>query len=168
MTEFWIWLNTPPSLDRVLGPFVVIYALVFTAGLVVSAYLNAPAAAPLAANPIQRAGVAHWSQVGLWIFGPGLFFLGVRLLQINPLSMGEPIWLVCSVIAAVIAGVRCIQWWRTTYPQLLSAELTVHNPSPIDGARQEWWERDWAGGQLGTTAANRYGHTDPRLPASDS
>ena len=72
-------------------------------------------------NPVRIAGLRHWSHVGLWIFGPGLFFFGVGALQINPLSFGEPIWLVGSVIALVIAGYRCLRWWQTVYPRELAA-----------------------------------------------
>ncbi len=121
MAEFWIWLNTAPTADQVLDPFAVVYLVIFGAGFVASAYLNGPAAAPLSPNAFHREGIVHWSHVGLWIFGPGLFFFGVRALQINPLSMGEPIWLVSSIVAAAIAGIRCVRWWRKTYPALLAS-----------------------------------------------
>ena len=121
MTEFWIWLNTPPTVDQVLDPFAVVYLVVFGAGFVASAYLHGPDAASISPNAIHRQGIVHWSHVGLWIFGTGLFFFGVRALQINPLSMGEPIWLVSSIAAAAVAGTRCVYWWRKTYPVLMAA-----------------------------------------------
>lgn len=117
MGSLWTWLNTPPALDDVLDPFTLVYAVVFLTGFVVSAWLSGSGAARLGNDPVQTAGLLHWSNVGLWIFGPGMFFLGVRLLQINPLSFGEPIWMAGSVIALVVAAVRCLRWWRGSFMQ---------------------------------------------------
>jgi hypothetical protein len=161
MADFWTWLNTPPTVEQVLDPFAVVYLLVFGVGFVASAYLNGPHAAPLAGNAIQREGIVHWSFVGLWIFGPGLFFFGVRALQINPLSMGEPIWLVASVIAAAIAGIRCVQWWRTTYPALIAVgvkDLEIDRSLAQLGTAELATNQPWRVGSP----------SDFRLPSSDS
>ncbi|MFN8590024.1 MAG: hypothetical protein U0031_01095 [Thermomicrobiales bacterium] len=121
MSELWTWLNTPPTYDQVLQPFGALYLIVFAVGFGGSAWLSGDGATRIGRNPAHIAGLRHWSQVGLWIFGPGLFFFGVGALQINPLSFGEPIWLVGSVIALVIAGYRCLRWWQTVYPRELAA-----------------------------------------------
>jgi hypothetical protein len=168
MAEFWTWLNTPPTTDRVLEPFAVAYLIVFAAGFVVSAYVNGPDAASLATNRVQRAGMVHWSNVGLWIFGPGLVFFGVRVLQINPLSIGEPIWLVSSVIAAVIAGARCAQWWRTAYPTLL-ADDRAETGRDVPQQEAAPLVRHWEGGTTWATASSPLRPaSDSRLPAPDS
>lgn len=133
MAAFWTWLNTPPTYDQILNPFGAIYLLLFAAGFVVSAWLYGPGAAQLGSNNARTAGLRHWSYVGLWIFGPGLFFFGVGALQINPLSFGEPIWLVGSVIALLIAGFRCVHWWRLVYPrQLLPAAPPPPSPNGVE------------------------------------
>lgn len=120
MESVWAWLTTPPAMGEILGPFAAVYLVVFAPGFVVSAYLAGPGAERLARTPVQFVGVSHWATVGLWVFGPGLFFFGVRTLQTNPLSFGEPIRLVGSVIASIVAAVRCAGWWRTVYPARLA------------------------------------------------
>lgn len=111
----WTWLSTPPGKDQVLDLFGVICLLLFVPGFVVSAYLARPGAARLAKNPVQLAGIRYCASIGLWVFGVGLFFIGVRVMQINPLSFGEPKWLLASTIAVIFAAARCIDWWRTEY-----------------------------------------------------
>ena len=146
MAAIWSWLNTPPGFREVLDPFGALYLIVFSLGFVVSAYLAGPGADWLARNPIQLAGIQHWAAAGLWIFGAGLFFFGMRALQINPLSFGEPIWMVASVIALLIAVVRCAEWWRTVYP----AELAAHVPS-VTGVHHQQFAS--TGGNAAPTSA---------------
>jgi hypothetical protein len=116
MGSFWTWLNTPPVMSEVLDPFGLFCLLLLVPGFVVSAYLAGPGAHRLAKDPVQLAGVRYWASIGLWVFGAGLFFFGARVMQINPLSFGEPKWLLCSIIVIVFAAARCLDWWRTDYP----------------------------------------------------
>ena len=118
-----------------LRPAAALFLAVFAAGFVVSAFLTAPAAARIARNPVQLYGFQHWGSVGLWVFGAGLFFFGVRALQINPLSFGAPIWLLLCVIALVVFLFRCVSWWRTTYPALIGG-----NSSPPFPPLPPQWE----------------------------
>jgi hypothetical protein len=116
MESLATWLGTPPTKNEVLDPFGAFCLLLHVPGFVVSAYLAGPGADRLAKNPIQLTGIRHWASIGLWLFGAGLFFVGVRAMQINPLSLGQPIWLLGSVVATVIVAARCVDWWRTVYP----------------------------------------------------
>ncbi len=121
MASLWSWLNTPPTAGDVLDPFGVVCVIVFAIGFLTCAYLSGPGVQRISRNPIQLAGLRHWATVGLWVFGPGLFFFTVRAMQINPLSFGEPIWLVGNGIALVVVAIRCVDWWRTTYPAQLAS-----------------------------------------------
>jgi hypothetical protein len=121
----WTRLTTPPDAAGVLTPFAALYLAVFAAGFVASAYVTGPAAEAIARNPAQLSGLRHWARIGLWIFGAGLFFFGMRALQINPLSFAAPIWLALSTIAAIIFIIRCASWWRITYPALLARDPNV-------------------------------------------
>jgi hypothetical protein len=69
--------------------------------------------------------------MGLWVFGAGLFFLGVRVIQINPLSFGEPKWLVGSIVAVIFAAARCLDWWRTEYPAELARRVSAETIYPL-------------------------------------
>ena len=131
MESLWTWLSTPPSKNEVLDLFGALCVLLFAPGFMLSAYLAAPGAARLAKDPIQFAGIKYWATVGLWIFGAGLFFFGVRVLQINPLSFGAPIWLIVSILALVFAATRCLDWWLTVYPVERGRRFTVETVHPL-------------------------------------
>lgn len=131
MQSLWTWLNTPPALPDVLDPFAIAYAAVFTLGFLAAAYLAGPAGSTLARDTHHADAIHHWSTVGLWLFGPGLFFLVIRLLQINPLSFGEPIWLIGSLLALLIAALRFAAWRRKEYPsQFAPDSQPAHQQHP--------------------------------------
>jgi hypothetical protein len=102
-----------------------LFLVVFAVGFVLAAYVTGPAAEAITRDPTQLSGLRHWGGIGLWIFGAGLFFFGMRALQINPLSFAAPIWIVLSTIAALIFIIRCASWWRTTYPTLLARDANL-------------------------------------------
>ena len=112
MDALWRWLTTPPTYEGALDAFGAAYLLVFAAGFVVSAYVSGPDANRFTGNSIRPEDARHWAMVGLGVFGIGLFFFAVRALQIDPLSFGEPIWMVGCVIALVVALVRFTIWLR--------------------------------------------------------
>jgi hypothetical protein len=114
--SLWTWLNTPPGVADVLDPFGLVFATVFAAGFLAAAYLAGPGGNDLAHHDPQPQAIRYWANIGLWIFGPGLFFFAMRALQINPLSTGEPIWLVASIIALIVAAIRFAAWWRKAQP----------------------------------------------------
>jgi hypothetical protein len=115
---------TPPDASAVLTPLAAVFLAVFAVGFLVSAHVTGPAAVGIARNPVQLHGFRHWGGIGLWVFGAGLFFFAMRAFQINPLTLGAPFWLLLSAFALVIYAVRCLHWWRTTYPAQLRLETT--------------------------------------------
>jgi hypothetical protein len=137
MEQLWTWLSTPPAMGDVLDLFGALCLLLFAPGYLLSAYLAGPGADRLVKDPLQLAGIKHWASTGLWVFGVGLFFFGVRVLQINPLWFGAPIWLVGSIIAVIFAAVRCLDWWRTVYPAERAHRLGTDSiyPAPDLGSR---------------------------------
>jgi hypothetical protein len=131
MESLWTWLSTPPGKGEVLDPFGLFCLLLLAPGFVISAFLAGPGARRLAQDPVRLAGVKYCASIGLWVFGAGLFFFGARVMQINPLSFGEPKWLVGSVVAIVFAAAHWIDWWRTEYPAALSRRITAESVHPI-------------------------------------
>ncbi len=131
MESLWTWLSTPPAKGAVLDPVGVFSLLLFAPGFVVSAYLSGPGADRLAKDRVQLAGIRYCASLGLWVFGAGLFFFGTRAMQINPLSFGEPKWLVGSVVAVIFAAARCVAWWRTEYPAQLARRVSAETVYPL-------------------------------------
>ncbi len=50
-------------------------------------------------HPEVRRVLAGYAPMSAALFGSGLFFFGVRALQIDPLRFAAPIWLVLSLVA---------------------------------------------------------------------
>jgi hypothetical protein len=130
MESLWTWLSTPPGKNEVIDLFGALFLLLFAPGFALSAYLTGPGAARLAKNSIQFAGIRYWATIGLWVFGAGLFFFGIRALQINPLSFGAPIWLIVSILAVFFSATRCVDWWLTVYPAERGRRFTVDTGRP--------------------------------------
>lgn len=98
----WDYLTTPPTSDEVLDVFSIIYFVVFLVGFVAAAYVYyRPWTKPFG-RIFRRKAVKRACNIAMWVFGVGLFFFLIRLLQINPLSFGEPIWMWLSVLAVVV------------------------------------------------------------------
>lgn len=128
--HFASWLLTPPSLAGVIDPFAVVYGIVFIVGFVLVAYVAGPGGAPLRARVNGAIDVERWSRIGMGIFGAGLVFFGARLLQINPLAFGAPIWMLAATLAFLIAAARCIWTWRTN----IAADMPNSAEQPLEHA----------------------------------
>ena len=98
----WDYLTTAPISDEVLGPFSTLYFILFTAGFIAAAYhYYRPWTKPVGTY-VRRKTVRKASNVALWVFGTGLFFFLVRMLQINPFTFGQRIWMYLSFAALLI------------------------------------------------------------------
>ena len=98
----WDYLTTPPASGDVLDVFAIIYVAVFLGGFVAAVYLNSrPWTKPFGAM-FRRKAVRRVSGIAMWIFGAGFFFFLICILQINPISLGEPFWMWLSVLAVIV------------------------------------------------------------------
>ncbi len=108
----WDYLTSQPASDDVLDAFTIIYAAVFILGFVASAYLYyRPWTKPFG-SMFRRKSVIAASGLAMWVFGIGLFFFLIRLLQINPLTLGQPIWMWLSVLAVIVMAVLIGMNWK--------------------------------------------------------
>jgi hypothetical protein len=115
----WDYLTTPPASDDILDAWTIIFLAVFLVGFVVAAYVYyRPWTRPFG-RIFRRRAVMKWCNIAMWIFGAGLFFFLIRLLQINPLTFGEPIWLWLSFLAA-LALLAWVGYAATRQPPLLT------------------------------------------------
>jgi TRAP-type mannitol/chloroaromatic compound transport system permease small subunit len=99
----WDWLTSRPSTDDVINGFSITAAVIFGVFFLLAAiYAARPHTPPLgrahSRRFLQRAGMV----LG-WIAGIGLFFLLIRMLQINPATLGLPFWTVLTLIALGVA-----------------------------------------------------------------
>lgn len=99
------WLTTRPTGDEVLNAFAIFSLLVFGVVLVASGfYSGRPWAAPFGVQ-FSRHFVSRAAMMLAWPAAFGIFFLIIRLLQIDPATFGRPIWVVLSWIALIAAVV---------------------------------------------------------------
>jgi hypothetical protein len=109
----WDELTTPPTSGDVLEPFAVAYLVLFLLGFIAAAYLYyRPWTQPFG-RWFRRRAVIRAANIAMWVFGTGLFFFLIRLLQIDPLTFGRPIWMWLSVLAVVALVILiALSWGR--------------------------------------------------------
>jgi hypothetical protein len=110
----WDYLTTPPASNDVFDAFTIVYLALFLVGFVVSVYLNyRPWTKPIG-SMVRRTAVIKATGIAMWVFGIGLFFFIIRLLQINPLSFGEPIWMWLSLVTAIAMCIWIAVYWSNS------------------------------------------------------
>ncbi len=117
----WDNLTRTPAAEDVFSLPALVYFVIFAIGFVAAAFLANQGANRVANHPVKRRAIQHCAGIAVYVFGAGLFFFGVRALNINPFSFGSPIWMWLSVIALIGLAVYCYRYWRTTYPARLRA-----------------------------------------------
>jgi len=94
-------LFSPPPLEDVVGPVWLVYLVVFAAGFVLSVAAEGDGLARVVPHPAARRAVARYATAAAALFGAGLFFFGIRALQIDPFRFAAPIWLLLCLVAVV-------------------------------------------------------------------
>jgi len=115
----WDYLTTVPGTDEVFGPLALVFLVVFGVGFVASIVLSNDGARRYVAHPLKRRAIRRGSSIAMTVFGVGLFFFGIRVLQINPFSFGMRLWLWLSLLVAVIMVAYFAYYLRTAYPVAL-------------------------------------------------
>jgi hypothetical protein len=112
----WDALTRTPAPEDVFSLPAMIFFVVFAIGFVISAYLANQGARRMAQHPVTRRAIQHLAGIAVYIFGAGLFFFGVRSLNINPFSFGSPIWMWLSILALIVFAAYAYRYWTVTYP----------------------------------------------------
>jgi hypothetical protein len=120
--DLWTALFSPPPPEDVVGPFWLLYLLVFAVGFGLSIVAEGDGLVRVLPHPDVRRVLAGYAPMSAALFGSGLFFFGVRTLQIDPLRFAAPIWLVLSLVAV------------TTYLALVGSRLRREVPAAITAA----------------------------------
>lgn len=118
----WEYLTSAPVAGEILGPFSALFLLVFGGGFITAAYLYyRPWTRPVG-DYIRRKTVRKASSIALWVFGTGLFFFLIRLLQINPFTFGQRIWIYLCFLAFLIMTLVFAARFRSAREEKLMAQ----------------------------------------------
>lgn len=97
------WLFERPSADIANHWLAIVSLGIFALGIVVTAVLSTrPSLPPFGRKYTHKFVVKACTIIG-WICGFGLFFGIIRMLQIDPATLGRPIWIVLCWIALIAA-----------------------------------------------------------------
>lgn len=106
------WLTTRPTPDEANHWLALLSLVLFAIGVVATAVLSTrPGSPPFGGRFTQKFVMRACTIIG-WICGIGLFFGIIRLFQIDPATLGRPIWIVLTWVALVVA----IGWLISTAP----------------------------------------------------
>lgn len=117
----WDYMRTMPGPSEVFGPFAIIFLVIFGFGFVLAVFLYNDGARRYTNHALKRRTIRRGAGISMVVFGLGLFFFGVRLLQINPFSFGERIWLWLSFVSALAMAAYFAYYTRTVYRDALTA-----------------------------------------------
>ena len=117
----WDYMTTVPTPDEVFDPFTIAYVVLFGFGFVLSIILYNGSMRRFANHSLKRRTMRRGSSIAMTVFGIGLFFFGMRALQINPFTFGLAIWMWLSVLAAIGMFAYFAFYLRTAYRPALRA-----------------------------------------------
>jgi drug/metabolite transporter (DMT)-like permease len=98
----WDYLTSAPVPGEIFGPFSALFLLLFASGFIAAAYVYYHPWVRPVGEYVRRTTARRAASIALWVFGAGLFFFLVRLLQINPFTFGERIWLYLCLLAFLV------------------------------------------------------------------
>ncbi len=97
------WLFERPTVDDANHWLALLSLAVFAIGIVATAVISTrPSLPPFGRKHTNKFVVKACTIVG-WICGAGFLFGIIRLLQIDPATLGRPIWIVLTWIALIAA-----------------------------------------------------------------
>ena len=97
----WDYLNHAPGSDEIFGPFSTAFLVVFLLGFFFVAFLYNEGGRYLTTDPVRRRYLRRYAGFLLVPLTLGLFFFGVRLLQIDPFTFGRRIWLYLALLGLI-------------------------------------------------------------------
>ena len=152
----WDYLTTVPGTNEVFGPFAIVFLVLFGLGFLAALFFYNDGARRYGTHSFKRKTIRRGSSIAMTVFGIGLFFFAIRVLQINPFGFGMRLWLWLSLVAAVGMLMYFMYYLRTAYRQGLRAyeerrrKQHVLRPAAVI-----------AGGRSG---AQRVARAEPRRP----
>lgn len=131
----WNYLTSAPATADTLSNLAILYAIVFAGGFLISSIISYRPRTPFVAKYFRRREVAQATSVAMWIFGLGLFFFIIRILQVNPISFGNRFWMVLMAVLAIGLGLWVlIAFARAMRRGPLPKAKPTHSPSGYHAA----------------------------------
>lgn len=124
----WDYLTSAPVAGEIFGPFSALFLVIFAGGFLASSYLYyRPWTRPVG-DYIRRKTVRKSSSIALWVFGAGLFFFLIRLLQINPFTFGNRIWMyLCFLAFLVMVGIFLVRFKAARQEKIQALRAQANN-----------------------------------------
>lgn len=97
------WLTTRPSTDEANHWLALLSLALFAIGVIAAGVLSTRPGLPPFNGKYTNKFVGLATTVVGWICGVGVFFHIIRILQIDPGTLGRPIWIVLCWVALVAA-----------------------------------------------------------------
>ena len=104
-----------PGDDRGIRAVAIVYLIIFGFGFLASIYIYNDGARRYGTNAVKRRAMQRGSGVAMAVFGVGLFFFGIRILQISPFNFGMRIWLWICLLALIAMAGYFAYYFRTAY-----------------------------------------------------
>jgi amino acid transporter len=115
----WDSLSTAPGPDQVYDASGIVFLIVFGLGFLVSLVLYNDGAKRFIDHGLKRRLIQRAAGIAMLVFGLGLFFFAIRMLQINPFTFGTRFWLWLSVLALVGYLFTLLFYVRTNFAREL-------------------------------------------------
>jgi len=131
----WNFLTSAPPKTDVLSNAAILFAIVFAGGFLLSSIVAYRPRTPFVARYFRRKQVSRAASISMWVFGAGLFFFLIRLMQIDPITLGNRIWMVLlSVIALVLIVWILVGWVSAMRRGPLPKPKPTYSPSGYHAA----------------------------------
>ncbi len=153
----WDYLTTVPGTNEVFGPFAIVFLVLFGFGFLIALFLYNDGARRYGSHSFKRRTIRRGASIAMTVFGVGLFFFGIRVLQINPLGFGMRFWLWLSFLAVLGMLAFFAYYLRTSYRQRLRAYE--------ERRRKQQVLRPAAAMAGGRGGAQRVARLEPRRPS---
>lgn len=132
----WEYLTSTPASGEIFGPFSAVFVLVFGTGFLTAAYLYYRPWTKPVGEYFRRKTVRKASNIALWVFGTGLFFFLIRLLQINPFSFGERIWIyLCFLAFLAMVALFALRFRAAREERRLALHAQASSPRRVPVSR---------------------------------
>src|SRR5579884_1708089 len=115
----WSYITSMPGPNDVFDVFGIVFLAFFSVGFLASIFFYNDGARLITRHTVKRRTMRRGSGIAMAVFAIGLFFFGIRILQINPLSFGLSLWLWLSLLAALAMLAYFAYYLRTVYKEEL-------------------------------------------------